>query len=277
MRSSGSGLALFRAVCVAMFGALAATGTFTQSPQLPPPARPPKTASEPPSTATAALPSARSLIERHVKAIGGREAILSHTSAHATGTVSMPAAGMTGTLEIFAAKPNRAVVRMTIGGVGDVVEAFDGTNGWSISPMSGPMVLQGKELDQKRFDSDFYADLHDASRYESMRTIEKTEFDGRPCYKVSLVRKGGGEDFEFYDAQTGLKAGTILTRETPMGSITATAIETDYRTFGNMLYATTVKQTSMGVQQVIVLSSVEHDKVDPSVFEPPAQIKALLK
>src|SRR5689334_20179742 len=32
----------------------------------------------------AALPSARSIIDRHIKAVGGRDAILSHSSQHAT-------------------------------------------------------------------------------------------------------------------------------------------------------------------------------------------------
>jgi hypothetical protein len=33
----------------------------------------------------------------------------------------------------------------------------------------------------------------------------------------------------------------------------------------------------MGLQQVMVVQSVVFDKVEPSVFEPPEQIKALIK
>jgi hypothetical protein len=110
-----------------------------------------------------------------------------------------------------------------------------------------------------------------------MTTLEKTDFEGRPCYKLRLVRRGGGEDIEFYDVETGLKAGTITTRESPMGSITGTSIETDYKKFGPLLQPTTIKQTVMGIQQVITLTSVEYDKVDPAIFDAPAQIKALVK
>ena len=39
------------------------------------------------------LPDAREIIDRHIKAIGGREAILAHKSMHATGTLSVPGAG----------------------------------------------------------------------------------------------------------------------------------------------------------------------------------------
>ena len=36
-------------------------------------------------------------------------------------------------------------------------------------------------------------------------------------------------------------------------------------------------QQMMGQEQKITLTSIEYDKVDPSVFEPPAAIKALIK
>ena len=53
----------------------------------------------------ASMPPARQLIDRHIKEIGGREAIMAQVSSHVTGTVTMPAAGLTGTLEGFHAKP----------------------------------------------------------------------------------------------------------------------------------------------------------------------------
>jgi hypothetical protein len=271
-RAVSVGLALVAVAAISPLGA--------QAPQaLPQPAAPPPPRTAvPPAEAAAALPSARSVLDRHVQAIGGREAILSHTSSHATGTMSVPAAGITGTLEVFAAaRPNRVIVKIVLGGVGEVMEGFDGVTAWSLSPMTGAMVLQGKQLDDRKFDSEFHSELHDSARYTSMKTLEKTPFEGRPCYKVSLTRPDGREDIEFYDVETGLKAGSINTRETPMGSITTTSVETDYRKFGNVLQATTLRQSAMGIQQVFTVSTLEYDKVEPSVFEPPAQIKALVK
>jgi hypothetical protein len=230
-----------------------------------------------PQGSATALPSARQVIDRHVKAVGGRAAILAHTSTRMVGSVSLPSAGMSGTLEAFAAKPDKAVLRLSLAGVGEVQEGFDGRIGWSMSPMTGPALADGKELEQRKFDADYYAELRPDVRYESMTTVEKTMFEGRTCYKLRLIRKGGGEDLEFYDVETGLKAGGITTRETPMGSVTATSVEADYQRFGKLLQATTITQTLMGVQQVIKISTVEFDKVDPAVFEPPAAIKALLK
>ena len=224
------------------------------------------------------LPSARSIIDKHVKAVGGREAVLSHKSQHAVGTFAVAASGMNGTFEMFGAtSPDRILLKVSMPGVGDIANGFDGTHGWSINPMTGPMLQQGKELEQTRLDADFYNELRDPKKYPTIKTVGKVDFEGRPCYKVSLTRTDGVEDFDFYDATTGLRAGSINTRETPMGTITTTVVEGDYKKFGNVLQATTVTQRTMGIEQKITLQTLEYDKVDPSVFDPPAEIKALIK
>ena len=239
------------------------------------PAKPPAAAGS--AAATKDLPSARSVLDRHVEAIGGRAAILSHSSTYAQGTLTMPAAGVSGTIEVFAAKPDKSLLRISLGGVGDVVEGFNGTHGWSVSPMTGPMLLEGRQLEEKRFDAEYHSELRDESRYASITTVDTTDFEGRPCYKLRLVRKTGGEDFEYYDVETGLKAGGVSTRETAMGKVTATTVETDYRRFGKLLQPTTVRSQVGAMQQVITISVVEYDKVPASAFDMPAEIKALLK
>ena len=271
-RAAGRSVLFAAAVVVSAQVALSAQAP----PAAPAPAPAPK-AKETAKADQANLPSARSIVDRHVAAVGGKAALLAHSSSRATGSFTVASAGMTGAIEVFAAKPDKSLVKITIPGVGEVVEAYDGKNGWTMSAMTGPMLLEGKQLEEKRFDTDFFGELHDASRYESMTTVERADFDGRQCYKVRLVRKGGGEDFEFYDVETGLKAGRIATRETPMGTVTGTSTEGDYKKFGDLLQPTTVKNTMMGVQQLITITSIEYDNVSPSVFEPPAQIKALIK
>jgi hypothetical protein len=226
---------------------------------------------------SAGLPAGRQVIDRHIKAVGGREAILAQSSTHATGSVAMPAAGLTGRLEAFHAKPNRFLQRMSLPGIGEIEEGFDGTVGWSMSPLTGPTLLDGKQLEQRAFDADFFDDLKAADRYPSITTVERTTFEGRPAYKLKLVKRSGDEDIEFYDVETGLKAGAISTRESPMGPIQGTTVTTDYKKFGILLQPTTMKVSVMGTQMVMSVLTVEYGKVDPSVFVPPAHIKALLK
>lgn len=274
--------------CAAFASAIALWGTAAVHGQAAAPVKPapapqaPSTTSPKPDARDlpaqrSVLPSARSIIDRYVEAIGGRKAILSHSSSHATGTMTMAGAGISGGLDLYNAKPNKSLLKVTLGGIGEILDGFDGTHGWGLNPVTGPTLAEGIELDQKRFDADFYGDLHDDGRYASMKTVEQTTFEGRPCYKVSLVKKIGGEDFDFYDVETGLKVGAIGTRETQMGAMTATMMQSDYKKFGGMLVPTTMKQMVGGVQQVITITSIEFDNVPPSTFEMPDKIKALIK
>jgi zinc protease len=229
------------------------------------------------TSAPAALPDAREIINRHVKAIGGRAAVLGIKSIHGTGTLAVPSNGMTGTIDLYSAAPNLQSIKITVQGIGEIQDGFDGRHGWSLSAITGPMLKVGKELDQAKLDADFFSELRDPKTYPTVKTLEKVTFDGRPCYKVSLSRIDGANDIDYYDVATGLRAGSEGTRETPIGPISQTTIERDYKKFGPLMQATAMTQKANGVEQKITLASVEYDTVDPSVFEPPPPIKALLK
>jgi hypothetical protein len=139
------------------------------------------------------------------------------------------------------------------------------------------MLKVNKELQQAKLDADFYSDLRDPKTYVSVKTVEKTSYDGRPAYKVALSRIDGTEDFDFYDVSTGLRSGSTITRESPMGPMTVSSVVSGYQKFGNVLVPTVQTQKVMGVEQVLKVTSVEFDKVDPAVFTPPDSIKALIK
>ena len=227
--------------------------------------------------ASVSLPDAREIINKHIKAVGGRDAILAHKSMHGTGTVSVPASGMNGTIEVFGAAPNLQVIKISMGGIGEITEGFDGTHGWSVNPVTGPTLKVGKELDQVKLDADFYSDLRDPKTYPEVKTVDKVAFDGRQCYKVALTRIDGSQDVDYYDVETGLRAGVEGTRETQMGTITQTSIETGYKKVGKLLQPMQLTTKAMGVEQRITLETVEYDTVQPSTFDPPAAIKALIK
>ena len=52
--------------------------------------------------AAAALPDGRGIVDRHIKQVGGRDAILAHKSMQVKGTLAVPASGITGPIEISA-------------------------------------------------------------------------------------------------------------------------------------------------------------------------------
>ena len=207
---------------------------LAQAAQVPVPKAAPKAPAQKASRADAALPTARSIIDRHIVAWAVERRFWRARRTHAVGTVSIPSAGMTGSVDVFAAKPDKITAadharrdRIDRGRVrrqGRLVAVADDRADAGAGEGAGAEALRLRFPRRPPRDD----------RYESMTTMEKTDFEGRPCYKLRLVRRAGGEEFEFYDVETGLKAGGITTRESPMGPITGTTIETDYKKFGSL-------------------------------------------
>ena len=111
-------------------------------------------------------PEARAIVARHRAALGADDP--SVTSMRATGTLAMPAQGISGTVEIIAARPNKTLLKATIPGIGSLESGFDGERGWSVDPIMGPALLTGAALEQAKFDAVFDGPFEDLSRFTSM-------------------------------------------------------------------------------------------------------------
>lgn len=220
-------------------------------------------------------PEARAIIERHVKALGPDDP--SVTSMRATGTLSMPAQGISGTVEIVAARPNKTLLTAQIPGIGSLESGFDGERGWSVDPIMGPALLDGTALEQAKFDAAFDGPFHDLSRFTSLALAGTETFDGREVHRVNAVNARGDASTEYFDVATGLHAGSVSTRETPMGAIEVTSIIRDYRPEGPTLQAHQLVQQMMGVEQVITIEKFEYNVATADTFAMPPAVKALIK
>jgi len=222
------------------------------------------------------LPPAQQLVQRYLDAVGGREALLAPRTTLTRGTFEMPAAGLTGELEVMSGKPNRVVSKVTIPSLGEIRNGFDGQTGWALDPMMGARLLTGAELDAAREQADPLSAVRDPSTYQSMTTVEQTTMGGQACYKVRVVWKSGRESFDCYAVDGGLLVASVNTQESPMGSVSVTTVLKDYKQFGAVRMPTRLEQEMMGQQQVITITSVEFDMVDDDAFAVPAQIHALM-
>src|ERR1043165_7495492 len=72
------------------------------------------------------LPSAKEVLEKYSKAIGGKAAFARHESQHAFGKVELPAQKISGQLEVFAARPNKLIMKINMPGLGDMTTGYSG-------------------------------------------------------------------------------------------------------------------------------------------------------
>lgn len=222
-----------------------------------------------------ALPSGREIVARYVKAIGGERALAAVKSMRLRGRLEIPSQNLAGDLEVLTARPAKQVYRVTVPNIGRIENGYDGTVGWTVSPLAGPELLAGRQLTEAADDAWFDGPLHAPGHVRELTTIGRTDFDGKPAYKVRVVFNSGSEQIEYFDTNTGLQIGSEAARAMPQGVVQSVSILRDYRRFGPLLHASTLVQRALGFEQVVTIRSCEYNVVPTSAFTPPAEVQAL--
>lgn len=221
------------------------------------------------------LPAARQIVDAYVNAIGGMQAITNAQNRHMVGEMSMPAAGMTMTMEMWQSRPNKSLMVLSIPGMGELKNGYDGATAWSVNPMQGPRILDGAELEQTVRQSDFDANLRFDHLFPTMETVERAEMAGRPCYRVRMVAANGDESFGCFDTETKLLLGMTSRMESEMGVVESTTLFSDYRDFGGVKLPTRTTVSVMGQEMVMTVKEMDTNAIPADRFALPAEIQAL--
>lgn len=229
------------------------------------------------SSVAAQTPTWEQIRTRYVEALGGRAAIEAQKGHTIHGTVEVAAQGITAPIRIWTAPPNKFATQVTIPGMGESRSGFDGETGWSDNPAMGQTLLEGTALNQMKQQSDYYGALNPDRWLESATVTGEKQFEGKACWEVKLKTTWGEEYTEYYDKETGLAHGSVRSQESPMGTMQATSITSDYRKQGGVMMPSLITVKVMGMAQVVRMDSVKVGPVPDSVFELPASIKALKK
>ncbi len=226
-----------------------------------------------------ALPTAAEIIAKHVAAIGGKDAVLAIKSMSQTGTLEIPAMGLSASMEMMIAAPNKMTSKTNVPGMGEMLQGYNGAVAWDVNPMAGPRVLADKELDQIKEQSDFYANLlYSADRYSKMDVQSVVDYAGEKAYKVLTVRKTSGtESTMYFSVATGLFIGGESTQMSQMGPMQVSQNVSGYKAFGALKFPTKIEQTIGPNKMVLTMTNVSFNSVPDAAFDVPAQVKPLVK
>lgn len=225
----------------------------------------------------AAAPTAKEVIARHVKAMGGEAAFKQVKSIRARGVFSMAAQNISGEFEMVAERPNKLLLKVTVPGFGSIESGFDGKVGWTIEPVSGPALTTGRQLAELKDDAYFDAPLHGPDHVKDATLMGTETFDNRKATKMKVVFLSGNEQVEYFDVESGLQIGFEASRETPMGVVPTTGFFRNYQKFQNVLMPATLVQRGLGIEQVLQVNSYDFNTVPAGAFDMPPSIKALIK
>lgn len=226
------------------------------------------------SAAAQQLPPAKQVVDRYVEAVGGREAIARHKFRTVESEMGMP--GMSTTIRVVMAAPDRMLATYEMPGVEEVRTGYDGRVGWQVNP-NGPALLSGADLEQVVETADFHAPLDYGKLFRSMETTERAELNGRPCWRVELTSASGRESWQCFDTETGLMVATGGKQEFLMDSVDVISLLSDYREFDGVKMPTRSTTRIGGRDMTTTVKSVSHAPVDAAVFALPAEIVALFR
>ena len=227
------------------------------------------------AAAQQALPPAKQIVDRYVEAIGGRDALSRHNFRHMVAEMSMPAAGMSMTMDMKFARPDKYAMKMSMPGMGAITSGYDGEVGWSVNPMAGPQLMSGKELAQIRRTADMDASADFSKLFPTLETVERSTAQGRPCHRVRMVSADADTAFACFDVESGLLSTMEMKQSSPMGEMTAVSRFEDYRDFAGIKMPARTVTSVMGQEMTVTVKSVSTAPIPVSEFALPPEIRAL--
>lgn len=163
------------------------------------------------------LKTADEVVAKYIAAVGGREKLDALKSMRITGKAIVQG-GMEMPLVVEMKRPNKVRIDSTFQGM-TITQAYDGTTGWMIMPLTGKTdaeKLPDEQVKHLASRADMDGPLVDYQKKGHKAELVGTdEIEGSPVYKLKMTKKDGDVDTFFIDKESFL----------PIGMKTKTAIQ----------------------------------------------------
>jgi outer membrane lipoprotein-sorting protein len=227
--------------------------------------------------AGAAAQSADAVVEKHLAAMGGRDALTKLTSRKSTGTVTLttPGGDVSGPVELLIKAPNKSRALMTIdltklGAANMTIEQrFDGTTAYATNSMQGNTPVSSRQIENMR-NNFFPTPLLDyKARGAKLEQLPGEKVQGKDAIVLVLTPATGSPVKMYLDPETYLVFRTVSTVNSPQlgGDAEQTTDVSDYQTVDGVKAPFRVVTSNPLQTLTIVLTKVEHNvAIDDAMF-----------
>jgi hypothetical protein len=155
------------------------------------------------------FPTVNEILEKSIRATGGRMAWLKLTSLRLKADLTdATAKGMAGKLEIVSKAPDKVSECLTlINAAYFACRAYDGKTGWGDDSKDGLTALEGPRLEEIKSEAVFYAELSRASGYAELKVKGEDLFNSMPVYVLAGTRRNGRKQELYFAKETGFEVG----------------------------------------------------------------------
>ncbi len=172
-------------------------------------------------------PTVDALVAKNIEAKGGMDALRAVQSLRLKGKLLVNSGQLEFIYTLTKKRPGQARVEATLQGM-TLVQAYDGAEGWKISPFQGrkdPEKMSADEAKSLIEDAEVDGPLVDwKAKGSTVTYLGPEDVDGTLAHKLKVVRKNGDVSYVYLDPDHFLEI-RILTQRTEQGA--QVEIETD--------------------------------------------------
>ena len=220
-------------------------------------------------------PTLDELVSKNIEAKGGADALRALQSLRLTGKLLVDQGQIELAYVQMKKRPGEVRTEGTLQGMTQI-EAYDGKEGWKISP------FQGRKDPEKMSTDDVKALMEDAeidgplvdwkAKGSTVDYLGTEDVDGTPAYKVKVVRKNGDVSFVFLDPDHFLEI-RVVTQRIKHGA--QEEVETDlgdYEKTGGVFIPTSIESGRKGDPdklKIIIDKAEANVPADEAIFHFP--------
>jgi hypothetical protein len=223
----------------------------------------------------ATAPTLDELVAKNIEAKGGAQAVHALQSLRRTGTLLVNQGQIRLAYTQVKKRPLEVRTEATLQGM-TAVQAYDGKDGWQISPFRGrkePERMSADDIKSLLEDAEMDGPLVDwKEKGSTIEYLGTEDVDGTQAYKIKVTRKNGDVNFVYLDPDHLLEI-RILTQRIQQGALVETETDLgDYEKVNGVFVPTSIEAGAKGDsdKQKIAIDKAEGNvPVDDAVFHFP--------
>jgi photosynthetic reaction center cytochrome c subunit len=164
-------------------------------------------------SAAPASPSAQTILDKYLAAVGGADAVQKIRTRVQTGNIQVGDKKVP--IEIYSEAPNKRLSTSHMGANASVT-AYNGETGWLSTP-NGIRLMSVAEQKAASIDAQLYFPVWLPKAYQEFKVAPGEEIEGKATYLISANDKDELPLNLYFDQQSGLLLRLIRFAETPLG------------------------------------------------------------
>ena len=216
------------------------------------------------------------LVAKNVEAKGGAEALHAVQSLRLQGKMLVNQGQLEFAYVQTKKRPGEVRAEATLQGM-TLVQAYDGSQGWKISPFGGRKDAEKMSVDDAKSlveDAEIDGPLVDwQAKGSTVEYLGPEDVDGTLAHKLKVVRKNGDVSYVFLDPDHFLEIRIITQRSEQGAQVEVETDLGDYEKIGGVFFPFSIEAGSKGAsdkQKIIFEKAEVNVPVDEAVFKFPA-------